>query len=192
MLNFLEITRSKLRKKIFSYFFSNPGANLYLREIALLLKEDPGNLSKELGKLEREGIFISATRGNQKYFSLNGKHPLYKELKSVIFKTIGVEGSLRRIVDEIGNIKLSFIYGSLAESKENSASDIDLFIIGNPDEDRVMERIDTLEKKLQREINYNIYSEREFKEKIRKRDSFISNLIKRRKIILKGSLDGIL
>lgn len=191
MLNFLEITRSRLRKKIFSYFFSNRSASLYLREIASILKEDPGNLSKELSKLEREGIFISTLRGNQKYFSLNEKHPLYKELKSVIFKTIGVEGSLRKIVDGIDGIKLSFIYGSFAQNKENSASDIDILIVGSPNEDKIIEQIDILEKRLQREINYNIYSEREFKERIRKKDSFILNTLKRPKIILKGSLNEI-
>ena len=90
MVNFLEMTRSRLRQKLLSYFFTNPNANLYLREIASVLKEDPGNLSKEFAKLEKEGIFISTLRGNQKYFSLNKKYPLYKELKSIIFKTIGI------------------------------------------------------------------------------------------------------
>ena len=54
MVNFLEITRSRLRQKLLSYFFTNPNANLYLREIASVLKEDPGNLSKEFAKLEKE------------------------------------------------------------------------------------------------------------------------------------------
>ena len=186
MFNLLEITRSRLRKKILSYFFTNLHANLYLREIASILKEDPGNLSKELNKLEREGIFISAFRGNQKYFSLNSKYLLYKELKSAIFKTIGVEGSLRKIADEADGMYLAFIYGSFAANKENSTSDIDLLIVGNPDRANMMERIDILERRIQREINYNIYSKKEFEEKIRKKDDFILNILKRPKIILKG------
>lgn len=191
MLNFLEITRSRLRKKIFSFFFTNPNANLYLREISSMLNEDPGNLSKELNKLEKEGIFISLMRGNQKYFTINEKHPLYKELKTVVFKTIGVEGSLRKILNGMNNIRLAFIYGSFAHNKTNSSSDIDLFIVGNPDEDKLMDKIEILEKRLQREINYNIYSKKEFKERLRKNDSFLLNILKGPKIILKGSLDGI-
>lgn len=191
MFNFLEITKSRLRKKIFSYFFTNPAANLYLREIASILNEDAGNLSKELSKMQKEGIFICVTRGNQKYFSLNEKHPLYKELKSVIFKTIGVEGSLKKIINEIDDIKLSFIYGSFVQNKESSISDIDLLIVGRPDEDKVMEQIEALERRLQREINYNIYPEKEFKGRLRKKDSFLTNILRRPKIILKGSLNGI-
>jgi len=188
MVNFLEMTRSRLRQKIFSYFFTNPDTNLYLREIAAILKEDPGNLSKEFAKLEKEGIFISTTRGNQKYFSLNKKYPLYKELRSIIFKTIGVEGRLKEIMEYTEGILLSFIYGSFAQNKENTTSDIDLLIVGNPDEDKLMQKIEDLEKRLQREINYNIYPEEEFKDKLRKKDSFILNILEGPKIILKDRL----
>jgi len=48
-----------------------------------------------------------------------------------------------------------------------------------------------LEKRLQREINYNIYSEEEYKKRIKKRDSFILNILKSPKIILKGKINGI-
>lgn len=191
MVNFLEITRSRLRQKILLYFFTNPEANLYLREIALILKEDPGNISKEFARLEKEGIFISSTRGNQKYFFLNKKYSLYKELSSIIFKTLGIEGSLKGIIKDIDGVVFSFIYGSFAANKENSTSDIDILIVGTPDEDRVMEKIENLEKKLNREINYNIYPEEEFKERVRKKDSFIMNILKRPKIILKGKISGI-
>lgn len=191
MSNFMYLTRSRLRKKLLVYFFTHRDANLFLREIAGFLKEDPGNLSKELNRLVQAGVFISQVRGNQKYFSLNLKYPLYREFNSMIFKTIGVEGSLKKIVNESEGVKLSFIYGSFANKNENSASDIDLFIVGNPDENSIMEEIEVLEKKLQREINYNIYSEREFREKIKRKDSFIINLLKGKKIILKGRLNGI-
>jgi len=95
MINFLEITKSRLRNKILLHFFTNIDDEMYLREMALTLKEDPGNLSKELSKLEKEGIFISQFRGKQKYFFLNKTYPLFNELKSIIFKTIGIKGSLK-------------------------------------------------------------------------------------------------
>ena len=191
MVNFLEITRSRLRQSLLSYFFTNSDAKLYLREVASILKEDPGNLSKEFAKLEKEGIFASTLRGNQKHFSLNKNYPLYRELKSIIFKTIGVEGSLRALIESTDGILLSLIYGSFAQNRENAISDIDLLIVGNPNEDKLMQKIEDLEKRLQREINYNIYPEEEFKKKIRKKDSFILNILKRPKIILKGSLKSL-
>jgi hypothetical protein len=54
-----------------------------------------------------------------------------------------------------------------------------------------MEKIEDLENRLKREINYNIYSEKEFKQRLKQKDSFVLNLLKRPKIILKGNLGGI-
>lgn len=191
MGNFPEIEKSRLRRKLLSYFFTNPQTDLYVREAAAILKEDAGNLSKEFANLEKMGIFSSRMRGRQKYFSLDENYPLFNELKSVIFKTIGVEGSIREVIEASDNIKAAFIYGSFARNKENAFSDIDLLVIGNTDEDDFMERIDVLEKKLQREINYNVYSEKEFSERLRRKDSFVINILKRPKIVLKGKLNGI-
>jgi predicted nucleotidyltransferase len=164
---------------------------LYLREIADILKIDPGNLSRELGRLESEGIFSSRVRGNQKHFMLNKRYPLYREIKSVIFKTIGVKGSLRKIVNGIEGIKAAVIYGSFASRHESPGSDIDILIIGNPNQDELMGKIENAEKGLAREINYNIYSQGDFSGRVKKKDSFILNILKRPKIILKGRLDGI-
>lgn len=191
MVNFIELTRSRLRQKLLAYFFTNPNSQAYVREIASILDEDPTNISKELNRLEKVGVFVSSTRGRQKYFSLNKKYPLYGELKSIIFKTIGVEGRLKEIINGTEGVIFSFIYGSFPQNKEDTTSDIDLLIVGNPDEEKLMEKIEALEKKLQREINYNIYPVKEFKQKVKKQDSFLINILKRPKIILKGSLDEI-
>ncbi len=59
MINFLQIRQSGLRNKIFLHFFNNPEDEIYLREMAQRLSEDPGNLSKEMSKLKKEGIFLS-------------------------------------------------------------------------------------------------------------------------------------
>lgn len=191
MVNFLTLTKSRLRQDILSYFFTNPAAHLYLREIASILQVDPGNLSKEFSRLEKEGIFISERRGNQKYFYLNKNYPLYQELESIVFKTIGVEGSLKKIVKRIEEIKLAILYGSFPAKRETATSDIDLLVIGNPDEDELIQKIESLEKVLHREINYNIYPAEEFRRKIKNKDSFIQNILKRPKIILKGKIDEV-
>jgi predicted transcriptional regulator len=60
--------RSKLRRELFACYFTNPSASHYLRELAQLLRADPANLSRELASLQQQGLFISETRGRQKYF----------------------------------------------------------------------------------------------------------------------------
>lgn len=194
MINFLEITKSRLRNKILLHFFTNPSDQLYLRGIAVRLSEDPGNLSKEMSKLEKEGIFISQFRGNQKYFFLNEDYPLYNELKSIIFKTIGIQGSIQKIINETNGIVKAFIYGSFASGDETSASDIDLCLIINNDvfnEDGFISKINSLEKNISREINYIYYSQEEWKSRVKDKDSFIESIEKGLKIMLKGEDLGL-
>ena len=194
MLNYFELTKSKVRRKILSYFFSNTEQELYLREIARLIDEDPGNLSKELSKLEKEQLFISRFRGNQKYYYLNKEYPLFNEIKSVVFKTIGVKGLIQNLVTYSNGIIVAFIYGSYANNTENSYSDIDLcLIIDNNvfNEDVFIIEINKIEKKISREVEYIYYSEAEWNQKIKSQDNFILNLIIQPKIILKGEIAGL-
>lgn len=189
MINFLEISKSRLRNKILLHFFTNPDDEKYLREIAIILGEDPGNLSKEMSKLEKEDIFLSADRGKQKYFSLNKKYPLFEELKSIIFKTIGIQGSLYKIVNEVVGIIFAFIYGSFAKNEESALSDIDLCLIidiGYFNENIFIEKINDLENRISREINYIYYSEKEWYRMVKEKDSFILSILDNQKIMLKG------
>jgi len=66
-----------------------------MRELAGLIEADPGNLSRELNKLKYEGIYTCVTRGKGKFYSLNKAHPLFSELKPIVFKTVRMEGVLR-------------------------------------------------------------------------------------------------
>ena len=189
-LYLLNLAKSTLKQKLLGYYFTNPEAKHYVRELAAYLNVDPTNLSRELRRLEKEGIFISEKRGLQKYFSINKNYALYDEFKSTIFKTVGVQGKLRELINEFSEIKLAFIYGSYAKGGEGASSDIDLIIVGSPDRERLTSEINKLESRLERENNFNLYGEREFASKKTEKGSFLAQVVNGKKIVLKGSLNG--
>lgn len=80
------------------------------------------------------------------------------------------------------HINQAFIYGSFANNKADKFSDIDLMIIGQVDEDKLIRKISPLEQSLGREINYIIFSPRNFK--ARKKDPFVHQVLKDKKIFL--------
>lgn len=183
----LQQTKSPLRKKLLSYFFTNPQARLYLRDIAAKLNVDPANLSRELSRLVSDGVFIFQKQGNLKYFSLNSRYPLYRELKSTIFKTIGVQGTLSNLLSKMPGIKGAFIYGSFAKNTEHAASDIDLCLIIRKKEFKenpLLEGLHKLERELGREINYTFFTEEEWESRQRSKDSFVLALLKGKRIEL--------
>lgn len=182
---------TKLRKKLLAYVFSHCDDSYYVRELALFIDEDPGNLSRELNKLEREGLFKPMVRGRIKLYSLNRDYPLFDDLKTLISKTEGVDGKLREIFLGMKGVRLAFIYGSYAKNEEHKLSDIDVVAVGEFSENRLTEKVHALEKKLNREINFTTYKEREFLKERGKKGGFLNLVLKEKTIILKGSINDV-
>lgn len=180
--------KNKLQRRLLTHTFTHPDQNFYVRELAKLISEDPGNLSRELKKLEEEGLYISHVRGNSKFYSLNKNHPLYADLKKIIFKTHGVAGTLATLVSGFKDISTAFIYGSYAKDREGKASDIDVIVIGRVSHHKLTQEIRKLEQQIHREINFTTYSPEEFELEKRKKGSFLNVVLKDRTVLLKGNL----
>jgi len=191
MLETLFITKSRIRQDLLTLFFTNPSKRYYLRELQRMLGYSAGSIRRELLRFQKDNLFATQKVGNLLYYRLNTTHPLFKELKSIISKTVGVEGSLRKALSSVKKIKTAFIYGSFASKKQKADSDIDLMIIGNPDVSTLNENISRLEKKLEREITITTYTQNEYKNKRKIKSGFILDLLKNPKIMLVGSEDDL-
>src|SRR3984893_10249166 len=110
--------RSKARQQLLSYYFTNPTARHHLRDLAGRLGIDPSNLSKDLGRLEREGLFRSEVSGRQKYFQLNREYPLFGEVRSIVAKTIGAIPLIAQSFRKIEGVEEAFLYGSFARNQQ--------------------------------------------------------------------------
>ena len=177
---------SKNKADLLSLFFTNPERSFYIQEIGRILDKKPGTFQRTLNNLISEGILTSEHKGNLRFIKVNKEYPIYNELKNIIFKTVGIQGSIRQILKEIGDIRIAFIYGSYAKSRENILSDVDLLIVGDPNEGNLIKKLDDLEEKLKRQINYKLYNFSDFKKEIKEKEPFILGILKDKKIILIG------
>jgi DNA-binding transcriptional ArsR family regulator len=139
-MDIFKITKSKTREKILRHYFSDPEKKYYLRELEKLLDLPVGNIRRELISLYNFGLFKKEKTGNLVYYLLNKQAVMYDDLKNIVFKTIGVEGEIKKVLKKFPGIKKAFIFGSFAKNKENSASDIDLMIVGSLDEDVLIKK----------------------------------------------------
>lgn len=167
--------KSDITVKVLGYYFINPEARHYVRELALLLKLDPGNLSRKMLELSRLGLFLVETEGKNHYFKLNQKFPLLKEYQTIYDAKFGVETSLREALVSIGGIKEVYIFGSYAKGNFEPGSDIDLLIISDAEHAKIIKAITVLEKRWQREINTIDMSYQEYLNK-KNKDDFLKNI----------------
>lgn len=77
---------SKTRRKIVVVFTRYPDFQMHVRGLAKMIKEDPGNVQRELQKLEKAGFVKVASDGNTRVYSANKKFIIYRELQSIVLK----------------------------------------------------------------------------------------------------------
>lgn len=183
---------SKTRQVLLSTFFNTPEKEYYTRQLASMHGMSVGTIHRELKNLIASEIFTVRSVGNIKLFSLNRKNPVYEELKNIIYKTEGIVKFVKNAISKVSGIRVAFVYGSFAKGDERQDSDIDIFLIGDDiDEDALVINIGNLEKKLFKEINYTRYTESEYKKEKKKKNSFILEVIKGKKIFINGGDDDL-
>ena len=179
--------RSKARQRLLAYYFTNPMARHHVRDLAARLNVDPSNLSKELRRLEREGLFASEISGRQKYFHLNRQYPLLPEVRRIVAKTIGAAPLLARSLKDVEGIKEAYLYGSFARNQQDATSDIDVLLIGSPETEVLADVVRRLERQLGREINYTVLTRKEFQMRRARKDTFLEDVWRNKRVPLVAS-----
>ena len=78
---------SRVRRKIIVVFAKYPDFKTHVRGLAKLIKEDPGNIQRELNHLV-DGDFLTVTKsGRIKIYQTNKSFPILKELQSIVIKS---------------------------------------------------------------------------------------------------------
>lgn len=85
---------SRVRRKIVIIYAKYPDFKTHVRGLAKLIKEDAGNIQRELKRLEKVGFLISEKQGNTKIYYTNKHFIIFKELQSIVLKSQRV--SVRR------------------------------------------------------------------------------------------------
>ena len=190
-MDILNITKSKTRKAILELYFNRQGKKYYLRELEKIIHFPVQNIRRELIKLEKTSIFKREKSGNQVYYLLNTKSPIFNDFKNIIEKTIGIENQIRVELSDLKGISKAFIFGSFADGTLDALSDIDIMIVGDINEDDLIGKISTLENRFEREINYHIFSDKEFTKRKQEKDSFVSRILSKPTIFLVENHENI-
>ena len=168
----------------------NPQKEHHLHELGRLVGKKPGVFQRGINSLEKQGLLISRKEGNLRLFKINEQHPLYKEVKAFVRKSVGIEAELKKIVSEIKGIKMAVIYGSYAKGAMRTDSDIDLLIVTTEAkaEDRLVDGLARVEKAFGREVNYKLYDKDDFGTRRSVRDPFLAEILSDKHVVLKGSI----
>lgn len=182
----IELLFGTYRRKILSLLLLRPDEEFHVREIARLTGVPAGSLHRELKQLAEAELLIRNTSGRQVYYRVDRTNPIYAELAGIFRKTAGQADIIRQVLAPLDDkIELAFIFGSAAKGTEHSASDIDLFVVGETTFAEIAEALIDTHQRLGREINPVIMRKSEFKQKYQN-DPFIMRVVAEEKIYVRG------
>jgi len=78
---------SRVRRKILVVFAKYPDFKTHVRGLSKLIKEDPGNIQRELNRLEKGKFLVMTKKGNTKIYQTNKQFTILKELQSMVIKS---------------------------------------------------------------------------------------------------------
>ena len=78
---------SRVRRKILVVFAKYPDFKTHVRGLAKLIKEDPGNIQRELERMAKGGFLLVSKKGRTKVYQTNKQYPILKELQSIVIKS---------------------------------------------------------------------------------------------------------
>ena len=88
-------------------------------------------------------------------------------------------------------IHAAFVFGSSAARRQDSESDIDLMVIGDVSLKEMAPALRPGELELGRQINVVIYSQEEWRKRLRERNAFVQNVLREKLIFVIGGHDEL-
>ncbi|MGH2453235.1 MAG: hypothetical protein ACRDF5_05660 [bacterium] len=177
---------SGTRAKLLIIFLTQPSREYYLRELARRTGRAVGAVQHELPRLELMGLIKARRRGREKFYQANANHPIYPELRRIVYKTAALGDLLRDVLNDVEGMEAAFIFGSVAEGREEPRSAVDLMIIGKPSLDRVHASLKDAEDAMGREVSLTTMSKEEWIRRLTTRDGFAREVMRSEKIFLVG------
>jgi len=142
-------TRIKLLKK----FFLNSSTRAHLRGLEAEFGESSNAIRVELNRFEEAGLLNSLREGNKKIFQANNKHPLYKDIHSIILKETGIDRVIEKVIQRLGDLDCVYLTGDFARGKDSQI--IELILVGSDiDREYLARKVAQAEEMVSRKVSY--------------------------------------
>ena len=139
-----ELITSKTRLRLLIKFFVSQANKGHLNGLATEMGESTNGIRKELNHLQEAGYLQKLKVNNKIEYKANTNHPLFETLRKVVFKHLGLEDLVEKVLERMGYVDQIILVGDYA--KGNDSGLIEVFLIGK---DLNMEYISQLEDKIE-------------------------------------------
>jgi DNA-binding transcriptional ArsR family regulator len=185
-----ELLSSRVKAEMFRLLFGVTPQELHVREIERQSGLADATVRQELKRLSGLGVVAARPDGNRTYYRANTQHPLYPDIRNLVLKTDGLVEILRTALDA-PEIRLAFVFGSIAVGTATAESDVGLMVIGTISLRRLSKLLSGVDTRMGREINPHVFTAEEFRQRKKTRDHFLSTVLAAPKLFVRGNEDEL-
>lgn len=179
-----DFTLGRMRARLIAVLTADPVVELHTRELVRRTGGSPRAVHVALEQLERQGVISSRRVGGLRLWSASSDSPLFRPLQELAKRTLGVPVLLRKALADQKGVDLAFIYGSYALGTEDASSDIDVFLLGDPEWKGVAQLTRDAAQTFGREVNVIAWTAKQLAQA--RSDPFLRSVRKQPKIWLVG------
>lgn len=185
-MGLLSILFPQGRAEVLRLLFADGSRELHLRELVRQSGLTLGTVQTEVEKLLVAGLLLDRRDGNRRYVRANSAHPLFADLRNLVFKTAGLHDVLAEALADVKGVRVALVFGSIAAGTANPDSDIDLLVIGEVGLRALAPRLRTASEQAGREINPVVMSAAAF---VRDRETMplLVDLLAKEKLFIVGT-----
>ena len=199
---------SKTRAKLLQLFYSNPNRPFYVREITRKIDGQINSVRRELSNLLSIGIIKSDANNNRLYYEVNQDYEYYEPLATIfggrapqdklsaskkkglpktkkILAATPAETELAKTLRSIGRVDLALLTGQLTRDER---SGVDVFIVGDVNQTKLVHFIEELEKKEGKELAYAALKPEDYEYRLQIRDRFLDSVLASKKQLIINDL----
>jgi len=169
---------SPVKVKLLKLFLRNPEESFELKEVKKRIKSDASACRRQMKKLENINLIGSRVKDRRKAYFVNSDFDFYNELRTLVLKSnpASQEKILSRL-KTLGRIKLAILAGIFLNA-ENSR--VDLLVVGDNIKKRKLSNfLRNLEAEVGKEIDYVVFSSRDFNYRYDMFDRFIRDVLEK-------------
>ncbi len=174
--------------EIIELYLDDYGKKIHGREISRRLKANQRTTLQHINRLVKINVLNTNIVGKAKQYTINKENPIAKEYlkQAEIFKKMKLLARkfiIHKLLKEIKPENTPMIlFGSYAKETERKDSDIDLLLIKDKHEKKIMKKIKEFEKRQNKKIQVQRMTEKYFTDGMEK-DHLIIEIIKNHTIL---------
>jgi uncharacterized protein len=177
------------QQAVLGLLYGQPQRSFYFKEILRATGMGVATIKRELERLHNAGIITLTRVGNQHHYQADPACPVFAELLALVRKTFGLASVLTEALSVLPQVRMAFVFGSVARGTDRNESDIDVLIVGDVAFADIVQALYPAQQRLGREINPKLYRPAEWLARLDHPDAFIRDVMAGPRLYLVGDRD---